>query len=128
MELIHAMQDRINRFERRLEQARLALEQQNPAVRLQMARSRLVSLKKRLVSSIQQLLTHKEFQLEQQKVLLAAVSPKNTLARGYAIMLDEKGRIIRASNQVQVGDKATVLLHSGRVQVRVEDMQDSEKI
>lgn len=128
MELIHAMQDRINRFECRLEQARLALEQQNPAVRLQMARSRLVSLKKRLVSSMQQLLTHKEFQLEQQKVLLAAVSPKNTLARGYAIMLDEKGRIIRASNQVQTGDRATILLHQGSVRVRIEDVEQEREM
>ena len=123
MALIHAMQDRINRFAHRLEQVRLALEQQSPVVRLDMAQARLIGLKERLIRSMRQILDNREHKLKQQQVLLAAVSPKNTLARGYAIMLDQKGGIVRTSDQLQIGDRATILLHRGRVQVRVEEVE-----
>jgi len=123
MTLIHAMQDRLNVFERRIEQARLQLEQQNPAARLKMAEARLSSYKERLVRSMQQILAEKKQRLEQQKLLLSAVSPRNTLARGYAIMLDQKGGIIRSSSQVRVGDRARVLLHKGSLQVKIESVE-----
>jgi len=123
MTLIHAMQARLNVFERRIERARLSLEQQNPAARLKVAETRLTSVRQRLARSIQQILAEKKQRLGRHKQLLSAVSPKNTLARGYAIMQDRKGAIISSSSQVRVGDRARVLLNQGSVQVKIEAVE-----
>jgi exodeoxyribonuclease VII large subunit len=123
MTLIHAMQARLNVFERRIERARLGLEQQNPVARLKVAETRLTSVRQRLARSMEQILAEKNQRLAQHKQLLSAVSPKNTLARGYAIMQDQKGAIISSSSQVQVGDRARVLLHQGSVQVKIETVE-----
>jgi exodeoxyribonuclease VII large subunit len=87
------------------------------------AEARLTGFKERLARSMRQVLAEKKQRLEQQNLLLSAVSPRNTLARGYAIMQDQKGGIIRSSNQVQVGDRARVLLHEGSVQVKIESVE-----
>jgi exodeoxyribonuclease VII large subunit len=123
MTLIHAMQARLNVFERRIERVRLGLEQQNPVARLKVAETRLTSVRQRLARSMEQILAEKNQRLAQHKQLLSAVSPKNTLARGYAIMQDQKGAIISSSSQVQVGDRARVLLNQGSVQVKIETVE-----
>lgn len=123
MTLIHAMQARLNVFERHIERVRLGLEQQNPVARLKVAETRLTSVRQRLARSMEQILAEKNQRLAQHKQLLSAVSPKNTLARGYAIMQDQKGAIISSSSQVQVGDRARVLLNQGSVQVKIETVE-----
>ena len=123
MTLIHAMQARLNVFERRIERVRLGLEQQNPVARLKVAETRLTSVRQRLARSMEQILAEKNQRLAQHKQLLSAVSPKNTLARGYAIMQDQKGAIISSSSQVQVGERARVLLNQGSVQVKIETVE-----
>jgi exodeoxyribonuclease VII large subunit len=41
------------------------------------------------------------------------VSPLNTLERGYAIVQDKTGRVIRKAGQVQPGDTVTARLAEG---------------
>lgn len=121
--LVHAMQGQLARMERRLEQGRLLLEQRNPVARLEVARTRLDNLRSRLLRAMQSRLDLQAQRLEQQKILLDAVSPKNTLARGYAIMLDSAGRVVRASHQLTAGEMARVLLHRGSVHVKIEKVE-----
>lgn len=52
---------------------------------------------------------------------LQSFSPLGTLGRGYAVLRDEKGQVIRASEQVIVGQKLETLLGKGRLRVRVEE-------
>ncbi len=47
-------------------------------------------------------------------------SPLGTLQRGYAVVRDQKGTVIRSANQVKVGESLEILLHEGRLEVKVE--------
>lgn len=58
--------------------------------------------------------------LERQAAALEVLSPLKTLARGYAIALDGKGRLVRSAAQVAVGDAFEVLLTDGELAARVE--------
>ncbi|WDE12700.1 exodeoxyribonuclease VII large subunit [Thalassomonas haliotis] len=50
---------------------------------------------------------------------LHIVSPLATLARGYSIVRDEKGNILRDSQQVKGGDEIAVQLSKGQIKARV---------
>jgi exodeoxyribonuclease VII large subunit len=50
---------------------------------------------------------------------LQALSPRNILARGYAIVRDEHGAIIKNALDLSVGDQLEVELDRGRLQVNV---------
>jgi len=50
---------------------------------------------------------------------LNAVSPLNTLERGYAIATTEKNQVLTTATDAQSGDKLMVTLHRGRLQCEV---------
>ena len=55
---------------------------------------------------------------------LHTLSPLNTLSRGYAIVSrKEDGRVIHASNEVEIGDKIDARLSQGRLLCRIEDKE-----
>ncbi|CAN5864457.1 exodeoxyribonuclease VII large subunit [soil metagenome] len=63
--------------------------------------------------------------LERQTATLSALNPYATLERGYAIVRDERGTLLRAVAQVAVGEALTVQLHHGALDARVEAVRDS---
>lgn len=52
---------------------------------------------------------------------LRALDPDATLARGYSVVTDGEGNVIRDSANVDVGHALNVRLHRGRLGVRVEE-------
>ena len=52
---------------------------------------------------------------------LALVSPQAVLERGYAIVQDRSGRVVRASRDAAVGDALSVTLADGALQVEVRE-------
>ncbi|HSI84947.1 MAG TPA: hypothetical protein VK970_14245, partial [Candidatus Methylacidiphilales bacterium] len=50
---------------------------------------------------------------------LRALSPAGTLSRGYALFVDEHGRLIRQPDLAMVGSRARVLLAEGSAIVEV---------
>ncbi len=52
--------------------------------------------------------------------LLASLHPRAVLARGYAILQDEKGHVISSITQTTLGQVTNVLLQDGEIQIRVE--------
>ena len=52
---------------------------------------------------------------------LAGVSPQATLNRGYAIVRDENGRVVRQAAQVSANDKLQVQVSDGSFDVEVVD-------
>ena len=63
--------------------------------------------------------------LERQAAGFGALSPFATLERGYAIVRDQAGAIVRDSRQVARGDRLAVSLHRGQLDVGVESVRDS---
>jgi exodeoxyribonuclease VII large subunit len=57
---------------------------------------------------------------------LQALGPANVLSRGYAIVKDAQGNILRDVKQVKIGDDLIAVLSSGRLRLRVESIEEPD--
>ena len=90
-----------------------------PAGRLDGLRQRLDGFSLRLEAAIDRGLERRAGSVALLKGRMAGVSPLATLARGYAIVRSEQGRVIRGSDEVAGGQALTVQVHRGRFGVTV---------
>lgn len=95
-----------------------ALTHLSPQARLAGQQQRCQMLQTRLTQAMHRRLEQRQSRLEVWQARLTAVSPLATLARGYAIVRDAQGQIIRQVAQVQVGDELEVQLSDGRFPVQ----------
>jgi exodeoxyribonuclease VII large subunit len=51
-----------------------------------------------------------------------AMSPKATLERGYAIVVDEDGHAVDSAGEVEVGQPLLAYLHDGQLRVDVREV------
>jgi exodeoxyribonuclease VII large subunit len=50
---------------------------------------------------------------------LESLSPLSVLSRGYALVWDERGRLLRDTAEVGVGDALAIRVHAGRLRAAV---------
>ena len=93
--------------------------------RLEVEAGRLVRADDRLPMLLSGRLARARSDLARQAAGLSALSPFATLERGYAIVRDRDGRIIREARNVASADPLSVRLARGEVDVRVEHVRDS---
>jgi exodeoxyribonuclease VII large subunit len=62
-------------------------------------------------------------QLEVAVASLDALSPLGVLGRGYALVQDARGRLVRSNRRVRVGDELRVRLAEGAIECRVEGVE-----
>ena len=60
-------------------------------------------------------------QVEHLSTLLETLGPSATLKRGYAIVTDESGKVVRSTQQVEQGDSIAVALDDGQLRAIVEE-------
>ena len=65
-------------------------------------------------------LEHRRERLRRLASLLESLSPLATLGRGYALLSDDDGRLLRRADAVSVGDPLEARLARGRLGLRVE--------
>jgi exodeoxyribonuclease VII large subunit len=63
---------------------------------------------------------------ERETAAFVPLSPFATLERGYAIVRDERGMILREATRANPGERLTVRLHRGALDARVEKVRDSD--
>lgn len=138
--LLSALQLRLERHAQRVDQAALRLKSQHPLARIGRNRERLRGLAQRLPDQRRALERKREriavlkSRLDQRTVIglserrqrlrlaaarLHALSPLSTLARGYSILLDERGFSVSQSGQVKPGDELEAVLANGRLRLSV---------
>ncbi len=90
------------------------------SLRLQSLRQRL-SRQRDLLARLHpcRLLEQQRIWLVQQRRLLSALSPQHLLARGFSLVLDDQGRLVRRLGQLKPGDAFSVQLIDGRVEAEV---------
>jgi len=110
---------RLDRLQARLRHARARLQLHDPARRLAALRQRLASL--RLQPPIDARLRHDTLRLHALARSLEAVSPLATVARGYAIVSHEDGRVVRSVAEVAPGERLRARVADGTIAVRVEE-------
>ena len=80
----------------------------------------LEDLSSRLLYMAQHSVENKQQQLANISRTLQAVSPLNTLSRGYSITRDSKGRTVTQADQLEKGELLLTQLQSGEIKSRVE--------
>lgn len=116
---------------RRLELGRARLEDltRRPAFRLPLERvreseRRLDDWDERLGRAAGQLLARDRQRLQGFAARLESLSPLNVLARGYSLTRKASDRtVVRASTQVQLGERLLTEIQGGRIYSRVEDVE-----
>jgi exodeoxyribonuclease VII large subunit len=114
---------------RRLLSARQALTSlardlafRSPTQSFKRDRATLVALTRALPLALARTLTARRNQLEGHLTRLRLVSPLGVLGRGYALIVDPKGAVLRSLDQVTVGDLIKVRLAAGQLTALVTEL------
>lgn len=110
----------IDRRRRRLALLPARLASRHPAQRVGIAAQRLVRLRSALAAAAIQTLRGERRRLAALGRALEAVSPRATLARGYAIVRDGEGRPVTTVKRLAAGQPLALELHDGVAAARVE--------
>ncbi len=92
---------------------------QSPAARLAIAHKTLDLVDERLHNSLRQHLKQQREALEHTAQSLHLVSPLATLGRGYAIVRDSKGQIVRQASSLSEGEQISARLADGTITASV---------
>lgn len=116
----HAPAARVTAARHRLDAATARLE---PLLLRHLAteRTRLERLEDALAPSAERRMRHDEDRLARAVGRLEALSPLKVLGRGYAVVRDEAGHVVRSTAAVASGDRITVRVADGPFTARVED-------
>ncbi|WP_395118758.1 exodeoxyribonuclease VII large subunit [Rhodanobacter sp. FW102-FHT14D06] len=121
--LLGAMREQQQRRQSQLDRARSRLLGQHPQQRLPLLRHRLGELTQRLRHAIERRLERDRLTLQQAARALHTVSPLATLERGYAILFDEAGKVLRSTQGVETGTALRARLADGELGLRVEERE-----
>jgi len=141
MDGIHRRQQKVDEQRFRLEKAERQLlerchrrcENVSGAVRHYDARRRLAAIRQQLQAQVANLAaaTHRRLlessgALNRRTASLEALSPVAILNRGYALVFDAKGQLVKDAARVKAGDELSARLARGRVRARVTASERSE--
>ena len=119
--LRQAIGERLRNAENRLRSADASLTKRDLRHSMARSRSRLEGLGGRLEPALRRRLERIGATLDSLDRQRANLSPLNVLERGYAIVRDQSGAVIRESARTEVGDALRVRLHRGGLWVRVDE-------
>ena len=119
MRLGTTMQQLIKQLNLRLENIENRIKSQSPNRHLAQHQDSLSLLQQRLQQATRTLLGQRRKQLEHLMQTLNVVSPLATLGRGYAIVQDDKGQIIRHASAVQPGERIRARVAEGVIEATV---------
>lgn len=115
-----AWRRRMEQGHARLRHAEAILRLHHPERRIQRLRERLAALAPRSQAAVARRLANDAMALRGLARSLEAVNPLATVARGYAIVQHEDGRVVRSVLDTVPGDRLQIQLGDGRLPVRVE--------
>ncbi len=134
MDSIHRSQQKLDERSFRLERAerqlldrhRRRMEVASAAVRHYDARQRLAAVRQRLEAQVTNLAAAARTrflmaraELDRRAASLEALSPLAILNRGYALVFDAEGRLVKDAQPLSIGDELSVRLARGTVRARV---------
>ena len=105
---------------RRWEGVAAAVRHYDVARRLSGMREQLQSRNASLLASWRTLLLRRRGRLEQLAGELAALSPVSILERGYALVFDASGKLVKDAEQVKTGDDITARVAKGEITATVK--------
>jgi exodeoxyribonuclease VII large subunit len=91
-------------------------------LRVQNARTDLERLARRISQTAEAVVTQRKSLVRAAAGRLNALSPLNTLSRGYAVARDSKGRALTSTGQFSAGLEFELLLHDGKVSAEATEV------
>jgi exodeoxyribonuclease VII large subunit len=125
--LNNAIERAILTRQHRLTQLRTRLERVRPDRQLAAERERLALLRHRLRRAIDSHLrsaTQEQLRLSER---LQALDPRSILQRGYAVVRQQNGTIVRQSDRLKLGEELEIQLDRGRIGVRVLEIEHGKE-
>jgi exodeoxyribonuclease VII large subunit len=122
--LQHGWQQRCRHTQQQLATLDARLQQHTPRHRIRQYGTQQQELSKRLIRACEQTLSMADRRLTQLAHTLDAVSPLATLGRGYAIVRDKQGKLLRDAATIVIGDTIEAQLHKGRLSAVVKEKAD----
>lgn len=121
------MVDTITQYQLKTQSLSQSLQLLNPQRSVDNNRQRLDSLTIRLDNIMHRLLDRKRNQFERFVAELEAMSPLATLGRGYAMVRDENGRLLRSIKGLKAGTAVEIRLADGKIKAIIDHIdEDSE--
>ncbi len=121
--LLAVLRERRQGERARLDRLHARLLARHPQQRLTLLQQRLATQSQRLRQAIVRTLERERQALTQVARTLHAVSPLATLERGYAILFDETGKVVRSALNVEPGSALHARLADGELALRVEQRE-----
>jgi exodeoxyribonuclease VII large subunit len=115
-----AMSQRIRNSRREVTEHTAAVLRQDPRRRLAHTRGHFEACRVRLDRTLERLMLASQARLSALDAQLHSLSPLAVLDRGYAMVLDAKGGLVRSTRQVARGDDVITRLSDGVFTSRVE--------
>lgn len=111
---------RLRQAMQRADRAALRLQALRPGARLELLARRQAEALRRLRTGWQRRLEQRQARLQVLARSLSAISPLATVARGYAILQHEDGRVVRSVGDATKGDLLDARVTDGGLKLRVE--------
>ena len=127
LRMAQVMQKKLEIQDHRLRGIAQRRAMQDPSVFLEDRRQNLDWLQSRLSSAGEKRLTREAERLAVFAASLDALSPLKVLSRGYSVVRDKQGRIIKESNAVSRGDRVDITLGRGWLCCSVEESGEDQR-
>ena len=115
------IQSRLAASKHPLAQLNTRLQSASPSRLLKQRQETINNLSSGLPSQMAKVLRDSRRQVEHLSTLLETLGPSATLKRGYAIVTDESGKVVRSTQYIEQGDTIAVALDHGQLRARVEE-------
>ncbi len=109
-----------------LTQLRTRLDRIRPDRQLALERERLAKLRHRLHRAISSRLQATQQERLRLGERLQALNPRSILRRGYAVVRQQHGAIVRESDRLRLGEELVIQLDRGQIGVRVLEIDDGK--
>ncbi len=117
--LLNAQKHIMHVYQSRVQTQTSRLLQTNPQPKITQAQNQVSYLHKQLIHQIHDQLNNCRHQLNQKSTALDTVSPLATLQRGYAIVTDEQGNVVRNAQEVEPDSRIKARVHQGKLLCKV---------
>ncbi len=121
MRLAQQHSDRLDRHSRELAHMQEQLRWLTPSKHIAAENRELSDLRQRQARALSSLLSRLHERLDSRERALQAANPAHILGRGYALVLDERGEIIRRAAQVHAGQRLDIQLAADKFKVKVDE-------
>ena len=94
----------------------------DPGASFALRATEVAELRSRAERAIRGRLRHEATGVEHALARVRAMSPKATLERGYAIVVDDEGHAVDSAGEVEPGQPLLAYLHDGQLRVDVREV------